>query len=113
HRRISGAGEKRLGFMRSREISEESEEKRWKVLAQRLENLSFPPEQKAWLRDLMACMKGEETPPSTEEVHEVFLCKICGERFFFRREAYGPEDCLLCPECGEAFSLPPRGEEKA
>jgi DNA-directed RNA polymerase subunit RPC12/RpoP len=81
-----------------------------KRLAERLEGLSFSPEQRAWLRDLLACMRG--TPPTEEpreEEYEVFPCSACGERFFFQRKAYGSEDHLLCPECGKDYPLPPKG----
>jgi DNA-directed RNA polymerase subunit RPC12/RpoP len=81
-----------------------------KVLAERLEELSFSPEQRAWLRDLLVCLGGERFSEDfpTKEAYELFLCASCGEQFFFLREAYGPEDTLLCPECGEVYSMPPK-----
>ena len=80
-----------------------------KVLAERLEGLSFSPEQRVWLRDLLACMGGKPLPGEiSEEDYEVFSCGACGERFFFQRSAYGSEDHLLCPECGKDYPLPPK-----
>jgi len=100
--------------LEAREISQKTPGPNLHDLAERLEKLSFSPEQKAWLRDLVACLGGNESlsasPPG--EAYGVFICSNCGEQFFFKREAYGPEDHLLCPECGEAYPLPPEEERK-
>jgi len=80
-----------------------------KRLAERLEGLSFSPEQRAWLRDLLVCVGGGPlTEEPREDEYEVFPCDACGERFFFQRKAYGSEDHLLCPECGKDYPLPPK-----
>jgi len=100
--------------LEARKISLEEKRLRLQNLAERLENLSFSSEQKAWLQELLTCIEGGEGlfASSDEEVYEVYVCAVCGERFFFQRETYGPEERLLCPECGEAYSLPPKGDEK-
>jgi hypothetical protein len=49
------------------------------------------------------CDDDDDDDGDEEEEYEATTCPNCGKDFFYQPDAYGDDEDLLCPHCGELF----------